>query len=465
MNPYLDLDRAMLGDLYTTTESLDNLAVLCDDFGARAAGTPEERAAAEFIRDRLDAYGFRDARLEPYEYTSWRGDEARLDVVSPFQDTLECIALPCTPPRDLEAHLVLLNDGGPESFETHKDDIPGAVVGVSSAPPASLSRTVHRTEMYQRSALAGAVAFIFIGMYEGRGPETGTLDHDQEALIPGISIDHETAEYLRRQSRRKGSLRVRIRVVASTFRATSWNAIAEIPGASDELVLFGSHYDGHTIAQGAVDPASGVVAALEAGRVLSAHATTKLERTVRAIFWGTEEIGLIGAYRDVEAHPDDLDRTRFVLNCDMAGSSGEKGVVLNQWPELEPLMDRFNDEMGDLPYKQSTHAFSDHYPYFLEGVPTAYVGNPRGKFTGRGWGHTKYDTVDKVELRDVQNAAALIARVVLRAAAEQAWPAERRAPDTVTPFLEAEPDLREIREVEDAYHALYAERKPPPSTA
>ena len=460
MNPYIDLDRLMLGDIYTSNEAMDNLMVLCDDFGARAAGTPDERAAAEFLAQCLTKYGFNQAELQPYEYAAWECSNASLEVISPFASNVDGIALPYCPACNFEAPLLMLEDGSPDSFQKREKDIPGAIVAVSSAPPPSLGRSVHRTEMYHRAALAGAVGFIFIGMYEGRGPETGSIDHDQEALIPGVSIDHESAEYLRRQTTRKGPLTLRVRVEARTFQTTSWNVVAELPGESDELVLFGSHYDGHLIAQGASDPASGVVAALEAARVLARHARPKLTRTLRAIFWGTEEIGLIGAYRDVETHAADLDRIRFLLNCDAAGGHGEKGVVLNQLPELEPLFDRFGEELGDLAYRQSTHAFSDHFPYFLQGVPTAYVGNPRGKFSGRGWGHTRYDTVDKVELRDVRNAAALVARVVLRTAAEAEWPVARRAPEAVQPFIESETELCEMRAVEEAYRSLYAARRP-----
>ena len=48
---FLDLERQMVGDIYASREVMDNLIVLCDDFGPRFAGTPEERKAADFIAE------------------------------------------------------------------------------------------------------------------------------------------------------------------------------------------------------------------------------------------------------------------------------------------------------------------------------------------------------------------------------------------------------------------------------
>ena len=48
-NPFLSVDQQIVGDIFTSTEVMDNLTILCDDFGARFGGTEEERLAAEFL--------------------------------------------------------------------------------------------------------------------------------------------------------------------------------------------------------------------------------------------------------------------------------------------------------------------------------------------------------------------------------------------------------------------------------
>lgn len=67
-NPYIQIDRQIVGDVYTSREVMDNLTILCDDFGARFAGTPQERQAVEFIAETFTRYGLKDARLESYPY-------------------------------------------------------------------------------------------------------------------------------------------------------------------------------------------------------------------------------------------------------------------------------------------------------------------------------------------------------------------------------------------------------------
>ena len=68
--------------------------------------------------------------------------------------------------------------------------------------------------------------------------------------------------------------------------------------------------------------------------MLSAYAADSLKCTVRFIAFGTEEIGLTGAFRYVDAHAAELDNIRFMLNMDAAGGSSRKGIVLHHWDAL-----------------------------------------------------------------------------------------------------------------------------------
>jgi hypothetical protein len=80
-NPFLSTDRQIVGDIYTSSEAMDNLTVLCDEFGSRFGGTPGERQAAEFMQAKLQEYGL-DARLEPVEYVGWTRGPAILNMAS-----------------------------------------------------------------------------------------------------------------------------------------------------------------------------------------------------------------------------------------------------------------------------------------------------------------------------------------------------------------------------------------------
>ena len=56
-NPYLDVDKKILGEIYSSNEPMENLEVLCDKFGARWPGTPEDIGSVKFMVDKLKEYG------------------------------------------------------------------------------------------------------------------------------------------------------------------------------------------------------------------------------------------------------------------------------------------------------------------------------------------------------------------------------------------------------------------------
>ena len=65
-NNYLEIDQKMIGDVYTSSESMDVLTTLCDVYGSRFGGTEGERLSAEFMRDKLIAYGLQNVHLEEF---------------------------------------------------------------------------------------------------------------------------------------------------------------------------------------------------------------------------------------------------------------------------------------------------------------------------------------------------------------------------------------------------------------
>ncbi len=453
-NPFLALDQRLVGDIYTSREVMDNLTILCDEFGSRFGGTEGERQAAAFLRQRLEQYGLSDARLESFEYQGWRRGTARLEVLAPVRREIPCISLPHSPPVDLEAELLDLGDAPPSAFQQRAEAIKGRVVMASSDPePAGTRRWIHRGEKYGRSLMAGAAGFIFANHYPAYGPATGGVGHRGAGLIPGLAVNHEDGAFLRRLLRRGGPVRLRLQSTDQIAPMTSWNVLAELPGRvrPDEVVMLGCHYDGHDISQGAQDPASGAAALLEAARVLARHAGQQAI-TVRFAFWGVEEIGLIGSRHYVAAHEEALDRLRFYLNLDSAGASPDRDIILNEWPDLASLFEKWRDEMAlEFAVGQSVNAHSDHFPFLLAGIPTGGLEKSK-RSGGRGFGHTSYDTLDKVRLAPLREAAAVAARLALRLANVEPWPARRRRPEEVQALF-SDPDYA----AEESFrHALAA---------
>jgi Zn-dependent M28 family amino/carboxypeptidase len=454
------MDQKIVGDIYTSTESMDVLTTLCDEFGSRFGGTLGERQAAEFIKQKLKEYGLENVHLEPVEYQGWRRGKATLEILDPIQKTINCISLPHSPPAILEGTIIDMGEGAPTDFDQRADEIKGKIVMTTSeANPKNTKRWVHRNEKFGRSILAGATGFIFVNHYPGYGPATGGIgNRGRAAHIPGISINKEDGAYIQRLAKRNGSVRIRITTTDELEQMTSWNIIGDLPGKEypEEIVMLGSHYDGHDISQGAVDPASGVATVLEAARVLAKYSPS-LPRALRFVLWGIEEIGLLGSRAYVKKHTKELNKIRFYLNMDAAGGDSPKDINLHEWPELQSTFEGYRNQMAlDFAVGQSFHTASDHFPLLLEGVTTGGIEAVRKTRTGRGYGHTHYDTVDKVSQVNLRDAASLAARIALRVASDEDWPAGSRDEDAVATLMEL-PDQIEVQAFRKKIDSFYDE--------
>lgn len=453
------IDTLIAGDCYTSTEAMDNLTILCDEFGSRFGGTAGEKQAADFLKSKLEEYGLTNIQVEEIPYTGWIRGTAKLQIIEPFQKTIPCISLPHSPPANLTAELYDADDGPPALFIRDGENMAGKVVlADSKIYPAGMKRWVHRNEKYGRSILNGAAAFIFKNHYPAYGPATGGIGHSGHAgLIPGIAVSYEDGSFLQRMVKKHGKLTLKIETTDENRPMTSWNITGDIAGTGDDIIMLGSHYDGHDISQGAQDPASGAVSVLETARLLKNHAG-QLSSTVRFAFWGVEEIGLLGSYEYARRHEAELNKIRFYFNMDGAGSVVNKGLTLNEWPALESLVQTWQSEIAfDFKTQQSMNAHSDHYPFLLKGVPTGGLESVPKTANGRGYGHTAYDTLDKVTNRELQDASFLAAAITHRLASVPTadWPVQHRTAEQVTDML-AMPDYTEVAEFEQAMDDYYA---------
>ena len=455
-----EFDKLLAGEIFTSHDIGVNLEILCDDLGSRFAGTQAEAEAAQFLQTKLGEYALVDVHSEAFEYNGWTRGTATLVVSSPWQRELPCLSMPMSPPGVARGKIIDLGTGSPETFEAQKGELEGNIVLVSIANPPSANRWIHRTEKYNRSILGAARAFIFVANEDGYGPVTGTLGFNRWGLIPGVMVSRETGTLLQRVIHRKGFVEAKIETTDTLSRKTSWNIIGDVKGHSgnEEMVVIGVHYDGHDISQGAEDPASGLIAALEIARTMRIYAD-RLKRSVRFILFGVEELGLIGAHAYVDGHPEDIEKTRFMFNLDSAGRRTRKGLIVYGSDSRDYFQTMGQRMTGDLlvdgdvfPLREPEHLSSDHYPFVASGVPCGFIGDPYIRSAG-GFYHTAHDTVDKVSLLIVKEAAFLCARLAWRVANDDHWPFKRLSEEELA-RQRAEYDKREVRQVEKAVEAL-----------
>lgn len=98
---------------------------------------------------------------------------------------------------------------------------------------------------------------------------------------------------------RAGEIPVQVDVRGEPRTWDARNLILDVPGNTNEWVVVCAHYDGHQLAESALDNATGVAAVLEIGRRL-APLVRHLRRGIRLALFTCEEWGLVGSRHYVE---------------------------------------------------------------------------------------------------------------------------------------------------------------------
>ncbi len=415
-----------IGETFTSDVGWEHLETLVD-IDTRMAGSDGERRAAEATRDVLAAVGARNTRLETFDLQGWSRGSASIDGGDTTQD---CIALPRSPAAEVTGELVDVGYGLPSDFDR---DLSGKVVLAASDVPDWYDRYVHRREKYYRAVEAGAAAFIYSNHVEGCLPPTGSVGTAEAPIgdIPAVGVSKEVGARL---ARRFEGDSISVNVDAEAYDASSQNIHADLGPDTEEYVLLTSHVDAHDIAEGAADNGAGTALVVEVARAL-AHRENELDTRVHCLVYGAEEVGLVGSHYDATRR--DHDSIKAIVNND--------GVVRNRtlqchahgFDELAGTAQRVADRMDhpiDVPRKLNPH--SDHWPYVMRGVPGYHVRADTGD-TGRGWGHTYADTLDKLSVRDLREQAILLTELVVEIASDETT-ITHRPPAKIAEQLEAE---------------------------
>jgi Zn-dependent M28 family amino/carboxypeptidase len=420
-----------IGDTFTSDAGWSHLEALVD-VGSRMAGTDGEREGLELTRDAFTEAGARNARIEEFEIQGWeRGDSAihRGDeLIAGGMNA--CIALPRSPSGTETGEFVDLGYGVPEDFEPNLD---GKVVMVSSDTPDSVDRFIHRREKYYHAVEAGAAAFVFANHVEGTLPPTGSVGTADAPVgdIPAVGVSKEAGARL---SRRHEGDDLTVAVDCETPDATSGNAVAELGPDTDDFLVVSSHVDAHDIAEGAMDNGAGTATIVEVANALAAR-EDDLDRRVRLVAFGAEEVGLVGSSEYADGV--DPDRVTAVVNVDSNVFGRTLRFDHHGFDALAAAVERVSDRF-DHPIStgEGMVPHSDHWPFVERGIPGYMVsGETEGR--GRGWGHTGADTLDKLESRNLREQSILLTELVVELADETVT-TERRDREAIAAALERE---------------------------
>jgi len=310
-------------------------------------------------------------------------------------------------------------------------------VCVDNALPADLARVDTRGKVLliwgghggDSSKLAalnetGAVAILWV---DERLPfdwpvSIGTpYDWRDVCQVPQVCVAYTDAWELATAVESGRPVTVRMRSDMWAEARPSVNVFGDLRGSGDEFVHVGGHLDCVVVGTGADDDASGIAVTLEVARLLSETGETPL-RTVRFMGYGAEEQLSEGSRRYVEAHTDEVDRTRLCVQLDSVGSiAGRNEARVVGPPELTEAT-RALVGLGaetDVPYSagviEEVSPFSDMFAFNARGVPSVwfYRVNMAGM---RYFHHSAVDDLPVVSAAEIARCASATARLVHDAA-------------------------------------------------
>jgi carboxypeptidase Q len=202
------------------------------------------------------------------------------------------------------------------------------------------------------------------------------------------------------------------------------NIVAVIPGSThpDEYVVIGGHFDSFDGATGAVDNGSGASPVMEAMRLIQ-KAGGAPKRTIVAVLFAAEEIGLVGSQVWLRRNPDLHSKIVVMINRDASPGAINGASVPASWLKgFEQVTAPLASVDARWPFALSQNSYpsarpdrpggSDHASFAMLGIPVIGLRNQTDYVYGRAW-HTLYDLYSElVPYTDHQKHSALAMAVV-----------------------------------------------------
>ncbi|WP_225883507.1 M20/M25/M40 family metallo-hydrolase [Sphingomonas aliaeris] len=400
------------------------------EVGQRLAGTEAEARARTWSVAKLKSLGFKNVRIETYRMPVWvRGTETA-EIVSPFPQKLKLTALgnsAATPPEGLTAPIVYFPSFA--DLQAAPDgSLKGKIAFVSNAMTATQDGSTYGQFGAARftgpnvAASKGAAAIVIrsIGSDHGRGPHAGlTTFAAGVAPIPAAALSTADADNLSRMVARGKPVTLKIVLTPQqTGTHESGNVIAEVPGtdAKAGIVLIGGHLDSWDLGTGAIDDAAGVaITAAAAKRLLDGP---RPKRTIRVVWWGSEEVGGFGGDAYAAAHKGD----RHVLAAESDfGADKVWRFTTNLPDQAKAVGDRVGAALAPLGIvkgRDKARGGADVEPILATGVAGIDLNQSGERYFD--YHHTPEDTLDRIDPAQLaQNVAAWTAMLAVVANAPE----------------------------------------------
>ena len=217
-------------------------------------------------------------------------------------------------------------------------------------------------------------------------------------------------------------------------KAISHNLVATIKGSekTEEIVCFTAHYDSVRFSTGAYDNGTGSVTILE---VLHHFAKHQPKRTLKFIWCGSEEMGLLGSHAYVAAHKEELKDYKLCLNVDMTGVVlGKDIAVCTSEMSLVNYIDYYSKNVGFMIETSQGVFSSDSTPFAYNGVPAVSF----ARISSRGGAeiHSRKDIIKTIDPAYLEKTILFITDIAENLISSVYFPVPKTMPDNMKDELD-----------------------------
>ena len=392
----------------------------------RIAGSPEEEKAAQILKEECDKLGV-PAIIQPFEIEQGIVEEATLEILEPFQQEIPVTGYQCaqnTPEEGLEAPFLYVENADDVSLS----DARGKIVLVNGYMRVPLFRKL------MKAGVAGIVTME--GQLRDKREETDLSTRKLRRTLRAFGnvpmVHTRVLDAI--DMVRKGACKARLVLKGRTEEWTSHNVIATVLGTEkpEEIVSFGAHYDSVDFSKGVYDNGAGSVINME---VLRYFAENPPKRTLKFVWYGSEEIGLEGSWAYVKAHKEELEAHKLMINVDVGGPVlGVDRITATAEKALASYLEYFVKIHGfTAEVKQGIYS-SDSIPFADSGVPG--VNFSRDGAPGAAYIHDRFDTLSFLSADMLEKTTRIVLEFGKEMANAALVPVERKVPQNIVEDVE-----------------------------
>ena len=407
----------------SSTLSYELIESLTTEVGPRMMGTPGDELAIKWAVAKMNSLGFDKVWTEEISNKQWLRGDAKARIIAPYPQKVVVLALGGsigTPEQGITANVM--------HFETLADlqaakagSLAGKIAFVSYRMAKHIDGNGYGKAVGTRvngasvAAEKGAVALIMrsVGTDDNRIAHTGVMRYKEGVnKIPAAALSNPDADMLVNQLNRGKEVSFYLKMTSSIEEHTivkSANVIGEITGSElpNEIVAIGAHLDSWDVGTGALDDGMGVGMVLAAAHHI-ANLPERPKRTIRVILFAAEEIGLLGAKEYMQLHKDEM--KNHVLGAEWDFGLGriyqmKTGVGASALIAVRELAQQLAPLGVSLAPENDAKAQSDMSLLSKAGMPSINFSPDGSDYFD--YHHTENDTLDKVNLEDLQQNTAV----------------------------------------------------------